>query len=180
MASLASVVEEAIRARWCTKVACTTCGASSYRNALATARKEDPTGFDEALVSWPFEGWVRFEDRRGAVFHALNALGSSNAVSRVLERWMTRPETPTWLLDAVLFDIVRAGLAQAAVQEAWLQRALDAARVTRDVSLVESLLYTLGGAARQHISLLGLAEGLAASEPRVARALRHVGLMAGA
>src|SRR5712692_2115258 len=61
-------------------------------------------------------------------------------------------------------------------REVWLDRALQAAEVTQDGSLVESLVYTLGGTTREHISLLGLAEQLAASQPRVAKALRHVGV----
>jgi len=176
MAGLASVLNEAIRARWCTRVVCTTCGAGSYRKVLAEARQEDPMGFAEALASRPFECWLQFADCRGAVFHALNALGGSHPVSQVLERWMTRPETPTWLLDAVLFDIVRTGRAESPIREVWLDRALQAAEVTQDGSLVESLVYTLGGTTREHISLLGLAERLAASQPRVAKALRHVGV----
>jgi len=142
---------------------------------LAEARHDDPIGFAEALASRPFESWLQFEDRRGAVFHALNALGAAHPVSQVLERWITRLDTPTWLLDAVLFDIVRTGRAESPIREVWLDRALQAAEMTHDVSLVESLVYTLGGAIRQHIGLLGLAEQLAASQPRVAKALRHVG-----
>src|SRR5712692_2588610 len=123
MAGLASVLNEAIRTRWCTKVVCTTCGAGSYRYALAKARQGDPMGFTEALVSHPFESWLQFEDRRGAVFHALNALGGSHPVSPVLERWITRLDTPTWLLDAVLFDIVRTDRAESPIgRYGWTER----------------------------------------------------------
>jgi hypothetical protein len=132
--------------------------------------------FKEALASRPCESWLQFEDPRGAVFHALNALGTSDSVTDVMERWITRLDTPTWLLDAVLFDIVRAARAESPIREVWVDRALQAAVVTEDVSLVESLVYTLGEATREHVSLVGLAEQLATSQPRVAKALRHVGV----
>jgi len=128
------------------------------------------------LASLPFESWLPFENPRGAVFHALSVLGAPRPVSQVLERWITRLDTPTWLLDAVVFDVIRIGLAESPIREVWMDRALQAAEGTQDASLVESLVYTLGEGTREHVTLVGLAKQLAASQPRVAKALRRVGV----
>ena len=170
-----SLLQLARRNRWCTKPYCTTCGASEFRAALRQLGAEladDLADIDLGLL----EGTPDWAD---ALRLALDELQNADLKDRVLASWLPLIDEHVRLADLVLFYYVRRGALFAPmsieVLRLWLTKCIDLALLTKDESLVESLLYTLGAGYREYPALDVVARGLARDSRRVSLALQRQG-----
>lgn len=168
--TLGQVLAKAKAERLCTKPACATCGAGSYRALLREAAATD-AAFAAMLGELPASAWAEFAEPRGAMAFAIEALGSAELRATVLANWLERNAHPTWLYDSVVFDVLRSQSVAEPVRSRWLEAAVRVALDTHDASLVESLVWFLGSQVAERGALLRLASDLAAAVPRVRRAL---------
>lgn len=188
------LLESAQLNNWCTKFHCTTCGATEFRMAiaqlleggeerfakdLATALSGTRTATQQELLfdrqELPFS-----IDRDGALFMLLDYVESEQHFDRVLSAWLPRIHEHVRLADLVLFHYVRRGAFLAPmsidVAGAWRAKCVDIAVMTRDESLVESLICTLGHEYKRYPVLAQIIEDLNLVSPRVRKALRRLGV----
>ena len=134
-----------------------------------TARRSASYAAD--LVRLEFSVWQSFDQPRGALAFALQALLTDCSRDEVLEEWLKRRHVPVWLCDSVLFDVVRTQGVASDTAARWLAFAERTALATSDPSLVETLLWVLGRQALEHVELAELAGEVAKTNTKVRRAL---------
>jgi hypothetical protein len=108
---------------------------------------------------------------------ALDELQAPSLKERVLTAWLPRLDQHIPLADLVLFYYVRHGALFAPmsleVLQQWLRKCVNLASHTRDESLVESLVYTLGTRYHEYPSLDAAIHDLASTSRRVSLAIQR-------
>ena len=144
MSRFLSLLSDAKRRDWCTSPTCTTCGALEFKTALGKLGGELTTD----LATLDLDQLEAVPQWQNPTRLALDELDSADSKDHVLEAWLPQLEAHVRLADIVLFYYVRRGTLFApmsiTILKQWLQRCIDIACRTRDASLVESLVYTLG------------------------------------
>lgn len=153
-----NLVWECDERRLCMSFGCGTCGALPFRRLLAQF-----PDLVQALIAVDFSllrlapHWYDALDI--ALFELRDATGAHDAerenagadpLSRVLDRWLERPDLPVRVLDLVLFRHARYDNPTPALAELWVQRCLDAAAQTQDEGLLETLILACPERVRAH------------------------------
>ena len=113
--------------------------------------------------------------------HAFQYLRTPEQGDRILRQWL--PLLPRYLrvADVVLFYIVRPGVLFAPmsieVHREWITQSVEIAIRSKDVSLLESLVYTLGKRIDQYASLRDLVDATCTSSPKLKNALKKTGVI---
>jgi hypothetical protein len=94
---------------------------------------------------------------------------------KVIQAWVPQIDHNLKFADFVLFYIVRTLPFGRSAGKGWIDRCLLMAIATRDESLVESLLWTLGRDAIEHDELMQVASELSRGSFKVRRALAETG-----
>lgn len=164
------LIRHASSESWCTRWGCSTCAAHDFRKALAAL----DGGAVAALSSADLGALTRTASWRDCVLLALWDVGSEGR-SRVLQAWLPRVRTHIRLADVVLFYVVRRMPLDRETASEWVQACEEIAVDARDVSLIESLVYTLGAGVAEHPGLLALSQQIAGEHGAVQKALRVAG-----
>ncbi len=170
------ILQIAERNQWCTSLHCTTCGSTEFRGALKALSDADPRRYVRDLATVLHGTAVQDED---GLFLALGFLETEQDMDEVLRSWIPMLREHIRLADLVLFYYLRRGAFFARmsidVAAAWRASCIDIAVRTRNESLVESLICTMGREYKDNSSLTATVEELAPSSRRVAKALRRIG-----
>ena len=172
---MAITFPEAVRSaatnRWCVRPWCTTCANHEFRHALESI--DDGTGerLTIELSCINLEDYVNISDWDDAIRVAFLRLPWPEQRERVLDAWLAYADAPVCLLDVALFHIVRH-LGDCKVRRRWIAACIERALATRNGSLTESLLWTLGAGITLELPLLDLALRLAESYPSVRKPLK--------
>jgi len=134
-----------------------------------SARRSSSYAADLARLA--FSAWQSFDQPRGALAFALQALVTGCSRDEVLEDWLKRSDIPVWLCDSVVFDVLRTQSVASETAARWFAFAERTAVATSDPSLVETLLWVLGRQALEHGELAELAGEVAKTNAKVRRAL---------
>ena len=157
----------------CTRPWCTTCAATEFREAL----RRDRAGLAADLASLPLADLEVTPDWGDPLRLALDELGSAELMDHVLQAWLPHLDDHVRLADLVVFYYVRRGALFAPMSvdtlQEWLGRSIDVANQSRDSSLVESLIYTLGGQIKEHPELVELVKELQPGSRAIALALER-------
>lgn len=170
---LEATLGEAGRHRWCTKQVCTTCGAGEFRASIAAAQTSLGS-LAEALGTMDLSAWYAVEDLGGAIAIVFAPLISRSLIDGVLTAWRVRIAGHVRLLDAVVFHLVRGSRVSPTEAERWLALARAEALATKDPSLLESLVYTLGPRIVTDTPLLHAAVGRRRGYAPLHRAIKRV------
>lgn len=150
---LEAILQEAGSNHLCTKQVCTTCGAGEFRASIAAAQTSH-TSLTTVLGTMDLSAWYAVEDLGGAIAIVFAPLGDSSAIDEIVTSWRARVAGHTRLLDAVVFHLIRTGMVSSPEAERWIALARTEALATKDPSLLESLVYTLGPRIKTDVPLL--------------------------
>ena len=173
MSRFLSLVVDARRRDWCTHPACTTCGAAEFKDALRQLGGE----LAGDLATLELDALESVPEWQDPTRLALDELDSADSKDHVLEAWLPQLEAHVRLADIVLFYYVRRGTLFApmsiTILKQWLQRCIDIACRTRDASLVESLVYTLGPRVKDNSELAAVIREIRKESRPVALAMER-------
>ncbi len=154
---LEDALREAGAKHWCTKVVCTTCGATPFRERIAHGSLADPKTLATSLIGMDLSAWYSVELVGGAIAIVFGRLADTQTIDNVLAAWRSRIQGHTRLIDSVVFHLLRRGLASAHEVAAWLAIARTEALASLDPSLLETLAYALGSSMASDRDLLAAA-----------------------
>jgi hypothetical protein len=133
---------------WCVEPFCTTCGAQEYRKALRGLAQPNVFGLVEALSTLELNDLWKYPDWRNAIHIALSEIHIASDMDKVLRSWLPNISKNILLADIVLFYFVRRGSLFAPMSiemlYEWRNACIGLAISTKNESLFESLIYTLG------------------------------------
>lgn len=168
--TLIDIVMRAATERWCVQPYCTTCGARQYRKALWDLGND---GLDNALAELEPVILVREERWQDALLVAIIDVGSISRLEAVLGSWLPRISTNIEFADFVLFKIVRRFPSGNNIRKAWIGQCITLAKEKKNLSLIESLLLTLGKKALEYPEIIDMAKGFAIESKQIRRVLRN-------
>ena len=138
------ILHHAAEKKWCTNPECNTCGAMEYRAAIRQLGDDIAV----ALSTLDLTELVRQPDWDEKLRLALNEIRKAEVMDRILTAWLPQLNHQIRLADFILFYYVRRGALFAPmsveVLRQWREKCIDIAVRTGDVSLVESLICTVG------------------------------------
>lgn len=101
---------------------------------------------------------------------AFTMLRGSDLPDRILRRWLEScPNNPRFV-DVVIFYLLPLATTSE-IRQVWFTKAADMAVASKDYSLVESLVWRLGGGLDKYPALLSLATDLQTTSPHIAKAM---------
>ena len=148
MNAFVDILRQAHEKKWCMQTFCTTCGSMEYRNALAGLARQEGNQLVSALATLELPELYRYPDWDDALRLALYSIQDVKEMDTVLTGWLPQLDRNIRVADLVLFYYVRRGALFAPmsleVLQQWREKCIDIAVRTADVSLVESLICTVG------------------------------------
>lgn len=163
-----SLIHRAATERLCTRWGCTTCGAHDFRQALRHLHG----GAIESLSLADLNNLQDAPSWRDCTLIALWDLGAAGR-SAVLRAWLRHVRHHIRLADIMLFYVVRGMSLEPKLAAEWIDTCKELAGATGDISLIESLIYTLKIELPEHTALRTQAEAAAPTHPVIQRALDH-------
>lgn len=143
-----ALIDQARANRWCVKPDCTTCGAMEFRTELLRQLGQGEGEYCESLEAINLDELEKRPDWDRSIVITLGLLANGERKDRVLLAWLRQLDGHVRLADVVLFHLVRRGSLAASISpetcRLWLEKCIDLAHRTRDESLLESILYTIG------------------------------------
>lgn len=125
------------------------------------------------LLSLPIEEFIKLEDWAEIMRMAFYGLPDKDLRSLILRKWLIAVGSNIRVTDVLLFYILRKEPIDPDVYEAWIQKAIDLAKQSRDISLVESLILTINSSISKYRSLLDLATELSQKSLAIQKALNR-------
>ncbi len=164
-------VRQAAVNHWCVRPWCTTCANHDFRRALESL--DDGTGerLTTELSSMNLADYTTIRDWDDAVRVTFLRLPWPGQRERVLDAWLAQPDAPIRLIDLALYHIVRH-YGDCDLRRRWISACIERALATRDGSLTESLLWTLGSAITVEPRVVELALQLADTYPPIRKPLK--------
>lgn len=163
-----SLIHRAAAEQLCTRWGCTTCGAQAFRQALTQLQG----GAVESLSSTDLNDLQNAPSWRDCTLIALCDLGTAGR-SAILRAWIRHVRHHLHLADVILYYVVREMPLEPTLAAEWIAACEELAASTGDVSLIESLIFTLKSDLPEHAALRTLAEAAAPTHPVIQRALDH-------
>ena len=173
---------------------CTKCLFRFHRDFIAPieqARDEPPTDLTKVslheflllrgwrehladeLLTLPISEFRKLKYREGHLRTAFFCLRDRDLQTLVLQRWLQTFGGDIRFADVVVFYLVKPAHVGTEVGDTWIQAATDLAEQSRDFSLVESLIWTLGRSASAHPRFWALAAELDQRSPSIKKALNE-------
>jgi hypothetical protein len=171
------IVDKASKNNWCVEPFCTTCGAQEYRKAIRGLSESKGNGFIDALSILELDKLKEYPNWENAIRIALGEINDASDMDKVLRSWLPNLATNIELADIVLFYFVRRGSLFAPmsidVLYEWRNACIDIALTTKDVSLCESLIYTLGSNIKTYTTLWDEIVCISKNSQKIQLALKH-------
>ena len=176
---------------------CTKCLWRFHRdfiNPIEQARGEPPTDLTKVLLheflllrGWrehladellalPISDFRKLNCWEGHLRTAFFCLRDRDLQALVLQRWLQTFGGDIRFADVVVFYLIKSAHVGTETGQPWIQAAIALAEQSRDISLVESLVWTLGPSASAHPSFLTLATELGQHSPSITKALQQTTL----
>jgi hypothetical protein len=156
--------------KWHVASWCSTCGALDFRRAVG--KIPDLLG---ELAALDFEA-LSDRDVWDAVV-ATAEIDSSLDWDGILQKWLEYAERNVYFADRVLFRLVTQVRCTACTRDRWVAKCITLALRTKNISLIESLVWRLGQGTSAHPELETLAVSMSHGEPRLRKALEETGLL---
>jgi hypothetical protein len=173
------LVERAALEGWCTKPGCRTCSAHEVRERLYELAGDDGSELVRALAEADLHRLCGLAVWSNCVRMAFDFLTDPAQGDQVLTAWLPQLAQHIPLADLVLFYRVRTGILFApmsiSVRDRWVAACVDLAIASRDASLLESLVRTLGTETKQYPQLQLVLSEVRRHSPRLERALAREG-----
>lgn len=169
-----AVLKQAQAKKWCVEAGCTTCGATEFRKALRDIAGDLGGPLANSLTDIDLNELQTCRHWADATEIALRDLPLGvPQIEGVLKAWLPQTNQHIRLLDFLLFRIVRYLPSSSSARWDWIRVSEEVALVTKDFSLVESLVLVLGDQAVEHFELMGLAQQIAGQSPQMRRVIRN-------
>jgi len=123
------------------------------------------------LENLPLSDFLKLQHWEGQLCIAFAMLKGGGLQSGILRRWLETCPEDVRFIDVVVFYLLPHAFAPAGINEQWIAKALGLAVSSRDYSLVESLVWRLGGGLDKYPDLLKLATELQQNSPPIAKAM---------
>lgn len=173
MNEFTELVKLAVASRWCTDLYCTTCGNMEFRTRLATLDNGLGGPLSNLLSNLDLDEFTRIGKWLDCLRIAFIHLPFAPQRDGLLKNWLPYARTNVRFADGVLYYIVRYTGGE--VRESWVSSCVDLALESKDPSLVESLIWTLGSDLTHYPNLADIALTLVTASPKVQTALRKTG-----
>lgn len=158
-----TLIQTAKSEKWCYKYGCSTCGCGEFRNHINICLKEDKEGFLKSIYDYDFTGIDNYKEFTIGIYLVclhLNYLKSYGLADSILAKWVERSDLTVRLADYAFYRI--AGYSRnIPLKRKWVDKCVELANQSNDISLVESMLIVLREKAKDYQELLDLANDLA-------------------
>lgn len=182
MNSFIETLRNANQQRWCVKPFCTTCGAQDFRAALRKLAGANGKGLVEALSSLDLSELRTLSEWDDAIRLALGEINQAPHMDEVLRAWLPHLQENIALADVVLFYFVKRGALFAPMSveilRVWIDACVKLAVETRNESLLESLVYTLGARVKSYADLNAVIALISSSSSKIRLAQQRSGVCA--
>ena len=125
------------------------------------------------LLDLPISEFVKLKYWEGHLRTAFYALRDVDLQAAVLQRWVESPLEDVRFVDVVIFRFIRHSHLYTPIGDAWIRTAIELAEQTKDWSLVETLVWTLGRSISEHQAFASLARELSQQSPSILKALNE-------
>ena len=171
------ILTEAVQNNWCIDPDCTTCGAQDFRRALHSPTALRNQSLTDVLKSLEINELRNFRCWEGTVRIALNEIRNASDMDQILQAWIPQLSENIRLADIVLFHFIRRGAlftpVSIEVWQKWVDNCISLAFATKDESLLESLVYTLGSSIKNNLELWELIVQASKNSRSLQRALEQ-------
>lgn len=157
------IVQKASRLGWCTRLYCTTCLNHELREEFRKLAGEVGFELAEQLAELAPSEVVLLPNWENRIRLAFLQIALPGPQQKVLDAWANKLDREIRLADIVLFYVVRILPFGQYISSRWIDKCISLALETRDESLTESLIWTLGRKVIDNDPLSGLVKELAAS-----------------
>ena len=165
------LVRKATKLKWCMTPYCTTCGSQDYQQALMKIGGKLGGPLADELSSLDLKEITRVPGWRNALVIALIDIPLQREV--VLNAWIGKAQdSDIEFLDLVLYKIVRYLPADDMARNQWVSYCANLAIKTRNLSLVESLVFVLKNEILSMPDFLKVSSELAKSSEKIQKALQ--------
>ena len=134
--------------RWCVQLYCSTCRSHRFREELRKLSEEYGGSIANVLCASNLDDLRMFTNWDDAVHVALNEINEASDMDKVLKTWIQGLNSNIMLADLILYYFVRRGAIFApmstAVLKEWTDECKKLAVNSKNESLLESLIFTLG------------------------------------
>jgi hypothetical protein len=137
------------------------------------SRRSTQEHLAKELFELPISEFVKLQYWEGHLRMAFHAVRDPDLQASVLQRWLESPLKDVRFVDVVVFYLIRHGHLHAPVGDAWVKAAVALAEHTKDRSLVESLIWSLGRSIANYPTFASLARELGQQSPSIAKALNE-------
>lgn len=127
----------------------------------------------EEMLTLPISDFLKLQYWDGHLRMAFFCLREHDLQAQALESWLQSFDDGIRFADVVLFYLVKPSYVGTPVGDAWIQKTVALAEQTKDLSLVESLVWTLGRSASNHPAFVSLAKELSQYSPSITKALNE-------
>ena len=164
------MVQTASQLRWCTKPHCTTCGNREARARLKAIAFDAGFALANQLSELTPSEIVKLPNWDDCIRLAFFEIPLPGPQEKVLTSWLHNLHNDVQFADVVLFYIIRSLPFRESIGKDWIEKCVSLAIDTKNESLIESVLWTLGAKAKNYPAFLELAGQLTLS-PTVVKAL---------
>jgi hypothetical protein len=130
----------------------------------------------EELLSLPLNEFRKLQHWEGHLRMAFFFLRDRELESEILTKWLRDIGDDVEFVDSVIFHLIRRRHTGSSIGSAWIERGIALADSTRNESLVESLVWTVGNSLSSHATLARLATTLSDGSPAIANALKDTSI----
>lgn len=145
MNSFEDIISLATKNNWCVDPNCSTCGARDFKNVLLQLDRDEEKGLIKSLASMDIQSISKFPSWSGCIKISLNLINKPQDMDFILSNWLPNLRNNIRLADLVLFHFVRRGCLFAPMSiemhSKWINECISLAKITKDDSLIESLIY---------------------------------------
>ena len=176
MTTFIEIINLAEKSRWCVQPFCTTCGSHEFRDELRKLSEEYESGLIDALCSASVSALRTSLNWDDAVRVALGEINDAKDMDKVLKSWIPNLQSNIELADLVLFYFVKRGAIFAPmsveVLNEWVDVCKGLAIMTKNESLLESLIYTLGDRIEDDQELMKVIETASDGSKKIQQAIK--------
>ena len=130
----------------------------------------------DELLTLPISEFRKLKYWVGHLRTAFFCLRDRDLQAHVLQRWLQTFGGDIRFADVVVFHFIKSAHVGTEIGDAWIEATIALAEQSRDISLVESLVWTVGCSALAHPNFLILATELGQHSPSITKALNETSL----
>ena len=176
MKTFVEIVNIAEKNRWCVQPFCTTCGSHEFRDELRKLSEDHEKGLVDALSAASVSALSTSLNWGDAVRLALGEINDAKDMDKVLKSWLPNLQSNIELADLVMFYFVKQGAIFAPMSVELLNKWGDACKelaiMTKNESLLESLIYSLGDRIEDDQELMKVIEATSIGSRKIQQAIK--------